>query len=139
MRPLSPESDAAQQKPTSSPLTTNTSFTLAQLPSLKALLDELRPKIEALQDMDAAQGQGRFARERSEYVETQTMRILERRGVDLSEASASKAAGGSGRRIGKEEVEALERIVSVMGGQPTPRRGRDQAEAGASDVEAMEE
>lgn len=122
MRPISPEAHPSQaQQSQASSLAINTSFALSQLPSLRALLAELRPKLQSLPTVDANAGQGRFARERGEYVETQTMRILERRGVDLEDRDGAgqrmeEGAGTERRRIGREEVEALEKIVGAVGG-----------------------
>lgn len=52
------------------------------------------------------------ARERREYIESQTRRVLERRGVDVRNGAAVE-----GRRMGGEEVRALEEIVAAMGGR----------------------
>lgn len=74
-----------------------------------------------------------MARERSEYVEAQTMRILEHRGVDLSARGDADDGVGEGRRVPQEEVEALERIVGALSG----RRRKEDEDAG--DGEEMEE
>lgn len=131
-------STSQQHKP--APLSTNTSFTLSQLPSLRALLAELRPKIATLPATDAGASQSRFTKERSEYVEAQTLRILEHEGVDLNELGEQHdgVTGSSigGRRIGREEVEALERIVGALNGE---RRRNEQGRGSGADEDAMEE
>ncbi|KAF2084916.1 hypothetical protein K490DRAFT_75559 [Saccharata proteae CBS 121410] len=88
------------------PLRTNTAFTLSQLPALRTLLESLRPKIATLPvpQSGALDWSKDAARERREYVEVQTRRLLERR-------------GGAGRRAGPEEVRAMEGIAGVLGGR----------------------
>lgn len=93
-------------------LTTNTSFTLSQLPALKALLAELRPKLASVLDMSVAAPESAAARERRLYLENQTRRALERSGVAIGEGGGS--AEGPGRRVGSEELAALEGIVEGM-------------------------
>jgi hypothetical protein len=78
--------------------------------------------------------------ERNEYVEAQTLRILEHSGVDLNGISndedESNGTSASGRRIGREEVEALERIVGALNGN---RRGNRPRTGGGGDEDGMEE
>ena len=90
------------------PLSTNTEFALAQLPALKALLSELRPKIAAMShDARHAVKEGETQRERRLYVESQTRKVLERRGISIEESGAEPL----GRRVGSEELMALEGIA----------------------------
>ena len=93
------------------PLSTNTEFALAQLPALKALLSELRPKIAAMShDARHYVKEGEKQRERRLYVESQTRNVLERRGVSIEESGVEPL----GRRIGSEELMALEGIVDDL-------------------------
>ena len=97
-------------------LSTNTEFALTQLPALQALLSELRPKIAALsQDIGAGVRESETQRERRSYVESQTKKVLERRGISIGEGDGVEQLG---RRIGSEELMALEGIVDglVRGG-----------------------
>ncbi|KAK5013661.1 Mis12 protein-domain-containing protein [Cryomyces antarcticus] len=110
------------------PLTQNTTFALAQLPALRNLLASLRPKLTALPDAPVGDEET-VAGERRAYIESQTRRHLERRGVDLD----AEDSVGQGRRIGPEEVRAIEAIVGAL-------RRDEQAGAGAdAGAEAMEE
>ncbi|OCK81614.1 Mis12-domain-containing protein [Lepidopterella palustris CBS 459.81] len=100
--------------PSSDPITTHTTFTLAQLPALRAQIAALRPYLAttSLPTHSAAAGTDEAAegaRERREYVESQTRRVLERRGVDVRNGTAVE-----GRRVAAEEVKALEEVVKVM-------------------------
>jgi kinetochore protein Mis12/MTW1 len=94
----------------STPLETNTSFTLAQLPALKALLHDLRPKLAGLGG-DAGAKESEQARERRTYIENQTRKVLEKRGVEIDNELVEL-----GRRVPPEELAALESIVESMGG-----------------------
>lgn len=97
-------------KTVNTPLETNTSFTLAQLPALKALLNELRPKLADLGG-DAAIKESEGAKERRLYIEKQTKKVLEKRGVEFGEKAVEV-----GRRVPPEELAALEGIVDGMRG-----------------------
>lgn len=90
------------------PLSTNTSFTLSQLPALKALLADLRPK---LSDTSLGASEPEAARERRLYLEAQTRKVLERRGIAIGEGAVAE---GLGRRIGSGELAALEGIVEGL-------------------------
>lgn len=106
------------------PISTHTTFTIAQLPALRAQLAALKPYL-ATASLPAARGTSEAAeaaRERKEYVESQTRRVLERRGVDVRNGGAVE-----GRRVGAEEVRALEGLVGVLG------KGREDAGPGAED------
>lgn len=93
-------------------LSTNTEFALTQLPALKALLSELRPKIAAAsQDTSAGARESGVQRERRLYVESQTRKVLERRGISIGEGGGTEQLG---RRIGSEELRALEGIVDGL-------------------------
>ena len=93
-------------------LSTNTEFTLAQLPALKALLSELRPKVIAMsQSVEADVRESETQRERRSYVESQTKKVLERKGISIGEGGGVEQLG---RRIGSEELKALEGIVDSL-------------------------
>lgn len=103
-------STTSPSKTINTPLETNTSFTLAQLPALKALLNDLRPKLAEIGD-DAAVKESELAKERRMYIENQTKKVLEKRGVGIGEEAVEV-----GRRVPPEELAALEGIVEGMGG-----------------------
>jgi kinetochore protein Mis12/MTW1 len=93
------------------PLETNTSFALSQLPALRELLDELRPRLTALEASSTTPApESDAARERRLYVETQSRKASERQGM-----SAGDSAGeSSGRAVIPEELAALEDLVDSL-------------------------
>jgi kinetochore protein Mis12/MTW1 len=102
--------DSESKNASSAPLETNTSFTISQLPALRALLDDLRPKLAGLDGTVAGAREDDAARERRLYIESQTRKALERRGKDFEgEAEAT------GRRVGPDELAALESITEGLG------------------------
>jgi kinetochore protein Mis12/MTW1 len=108
----------------SRPISTTTSFVLSQLPALKALLRDLKPRLEELANGDGQDGlvgeeEKSWRRERLEFVEKETRRHLENvRGLELGEMGEVRDGEwqGEGRKLGKGEVEDLERVVSLVGG-----------------------
>jgi kinetochore protein Mis12/MTW1 len=112
------------------PLSTTAAFALSQLPAMKALLADLRPALKTLSSPHAhapdpnlsaaGQGDGKSWREqRLEYVELQTRRLHENvRGLELGPQGAVRDGEWQeeGRRVGRVEVEALERVVGFVGG-----------------------
>ncbi|KAI9737718.1 MAG: hypothetical protein M1818_005722 [Claussenomyces sp. TS43310] len=111
----------------SAPLHTTTAFTLSQLPALKALLAELRGQMKTLGEKDKkdpniieVEDRMSWRKERREYIETQTRRHLENvAGLELGKNGelTDGAWQGEGRKLGKGEVEDLERVVAMMGGK----------------------
>jgi kinetochore protein Mis12/MTW1 len=108
----------------SHPISTTTSFALSQLPALKALLHNLKPRLEELANDDGQEGlvgeeEKSWKRERLEFVEKEARRHLENiRGLELGEMGEVRDGEwqGEGRKLGKGEVEDLERVVSLVGG-----------------------
>ncbi|KAI9755481.1 MAG: hypothetical protein M4579_004272 [Chaenotheca gracillima] len=131
-------SEAAQQ--TRAPLTTTTSFTLAQLPSLRTLLATLRPKIASWSTSPGAkQGESSQSDEnaadiRTAYVERQVKQHLtSTRGLELDEQGAPREGegyGAFGRRVGEKEVANLERLVDILGGTSQRRVDGGEVEEG---------
>ena len=95
------------------PLTTNTNFALSQLPALKAILAELRPKLAELQATGLSHSGARddMKAERKTYVEQRAMEHAARN----SHASAGHATFTSGRDIDEGEVQALEKVANIFG------------------------
>ncbi|PGG96283.1 hypothetical protein AJ79_09655 [Helicocarpus griseus UAMH5409] len=103
--------DAAD--PSHKPITTNTTFILSQLPALRAVLTQLRPKLSTLPQSAERMELDPKREERREYIERRTRMHLERNGEVGS-------AGGqgfvvAGRRVGGEEARALEGIMGMLG------------------------
>ncbi|TVY45177.1 Kinetochore-associated protein [Lachnellula subtilissima] len=107
------------------PITTTASFTISQLPALKALLQDLRPRLDVLANGNGKAGlvgeeEKSWRRERLEFVEKQTRRHLESvRGLELGEMGEVRDGEwqGEGRKLGKQEVEDLERVVGMVAGE----------------------
>ncbi|KAB2105511.1 hypothetical protein AG0111_0g6405 [Alternaria gaisen] len=108
------------KKPT--PLTTHTTFTTSQLPYLRQLLASLKPHLSntalpsnttssphTTDSLSQSKDKEELSRERKVYVESQSKRILERRGVDTRDGVEGVWEGGS--RVGAEEVRGLEGLV----------------------------
>ncbi|KAH7406974.1 Mis12 domain-containing protein [Phaeosphaeria sp. MPI-PUGE-AT-0046c] len=139
VQPLPQTSNTATESRT--PLTTHTTFTTSQLPYLRQLLSSLQPHLAttALPTSTAStKNSEEMTRERKVYVESQSKRILERRGVDTKDGVEGV---WDSRRVGAEEVRGLEGLVQSMGrGKERDVRMEDtdagQAEGG--DGEAMD-
>jgi kinetochore protein Mis12/MTW1 len=105
------------------PISTTISFTLSQLPALKTLLQNLRPRLEELAKGDGKQkliGEEKsWRRERLEFVERETRRHLENvRGLELGDMGEVRDGEWQkeGRQLEKGEVEDLETVVGMVGG-----------------------
>ncbi|KAH6719771.1 Mis12 protein-domain-containing protein [Leptodontidium sp. MPI-SDFR-AT-0119] len=106
------------------PVTTTTEFTISQLPALKSLLENLKPRLGELANGGGKEGlvgeeEKSWRRERLEFVERETKRHLENvRGLELGEMGEVRDGEwqGEGRKLGKGEVEDLERVVGMVGG-----------------------
>ncbi|KAL3448684.1 Mis12 protein-domain-containing protein [Aspergillus insuetus] len=94
------------------PLTTNTTFILSQLPALHAMLNELRPKLATLPKAGATSDKESKSDERREYIESRIRLHLERSG-QLPGGSDSHAAIG-GRKMDISEAQALETVTSLL-------------------------
>lgn len=107
----------------SHPISTTTSFALSQLPALKALLQNLRPRLNELANSEGSAGlvgeeEKSWRRERLEFVEKETRRHLENsRGLELGDMGEVRDGEwqGEGRNLGKGEVDDLERVVGLVG------------------------
>jgi kinetochore protein Mis12/MTW1 len=95
----------------SSPLETNTSFALSQLPALHQLLAELRPRLATLaRDSALAAPESGTARERRIFVERQSRKALDRQGFGTGDG----AADSLGKAVDPDELAALEGIVESL-------------------------
>ena len=97
-----------------SPLTTQIQFATSQLPALRHLVDELRPKIDklkyaGLEGIDS----GSRREERRQYIESGVRRVVGKGGFGNSEGGLE--ATGMERRS-REDVEGLEAVIRGIGG-----------------------
>ncbi|KAH6681812.1 Mis12 protein-domain-containing protein [Halenospora varia] len=109
----------------SHPVTTTASFTLSQLPALKALLNNLGPRLDKLANGKGGEGlvgeeEKSWRRQRAEFIEKETRKHLENvRGLELGEMGEVRDGEwqGGGRKPDKKEVEDLERVVGMISGE----------------------
>jgi kinetochore protein Mis12/MTW1 len=119
------------------PLTTHTTFTSSQLPYLRQLLTSLQPHLAttALPTSNTS-NTAELTKERKVYVESQSKRILERRGIDTKDGVEGV---WEGRRVGAEEVRGLEGLVQTLErGKKVPDVRMEDTDAGAVDGEEMD-
>lgn len=94
------------------PLTTNTTFILSQLPALQAMLKQLRPKLVTLpKPADVAEKESKRD-ERKEYIESRIRLHLERAGQLAMGSNGDPVVAG--RRIDISEAHALETVTSML-------------------------
>lgn len=93
-------------------LTTNATFAMSQLPALKALLAELRPKLASLKDLSAGNGsaQAELRQERRDYIEQRTRAHIERSGG----AEADDAAALPRQPLHTDDIEAMEKVAQIF-------------------------
>ncbi|KAK6063691.1 hypothetical protein SCUP515_12216 [Seiridium cupressi] len=119
------------------PLSTTTAFTLSQLQALRALSTSLRtmaPHLKPAEDAaeSAADSSSKsWRRERLEYVEGATRRHLENvQGLELGKDGEVRDGEwqAEGRNLGNGELEGLEKVVSMLGGEAGAQTSRDDGE-----------
>lgn len=94
------------------PLTTNTTFILSQLPALQAMLKQLRPKLATLpKPTDMAEKESKRD-ERKEYIESRIRLHLERAGQLAMGSNGDPVVAG--RRIDISEAHALETVTNIL-------------------------
>ncbi|KAI0191476.1 Mis12 protein-domain-containing protein [Xylaria flabelliformis] len=136
------------------PLATTAAFTLSQMQALRALSTALRNvvpdlKISKADDVDDDQkGEGgpsssrSWRRERAEYVETATRRHLETvHGLELGRHGEVRDGEwqGPGRSLARGEVEGLERVVELLGGDSDGAEGTSAPDGEEEEGELMDE
>ncbi|OJJ87837.1 MIND complex subunit MTW1 [Aspergillus glaucus CBS 516.65] len=94
------------------PLTTNTTFILSQLPALQAMLKQLRPKLDTLPKSAELAEKDPKKDERKEYIESRIRLHLERAGQLAVGSDGDPIVAG--RRIGNSEAHALEAVTSIL-------------------------
>ncbi|KAL9116213.1 MAG: hypothetical protein Q9227_000584 [Pyrenula ochraceoflavens] len=103
---LSPTNSSLQ------PLTTNTKFVLSQLPALRSLLAELRPRLTALRNapMSIESAADERREERRRYIDQRVRLHVDRDGdTRMSEGDASR-----GKKTDPDEIAALERVARMF-------------------------
>ncbi|KAF2265133.1 hypothetical protein CC78DRAFT_532578 [Lojkania enalia] len=112
-----PQNGTSASTESRTPLTTHTTFTASQLPYLRELLATLKPHLSSTAlPLRSEGGKEDLANERRVYIESQSKRILERRGVDTVDGVEGVIEGP---RVRTEEVRGLEDLVQGLG------RGRE--------------
>ncbi|RAH79847.1 putative MIND kinetochore complex component Mtw1 [Aspergillus japonicus CBS 114.51] len=94
------------------PITTNTTFILSQLPALQALIKELRPKLATLQQSEDKMEVDSKADARREYIESRVRLHLERSGQLAAGNEVNPVL--TGRRIDVAEAQALESVMGLL-------------------------
>ncbi|GMG00519.1 unnamed protein product [Aspergillus oryzae] len=94
------------------PLTTNTTFILSQLPALQGLLKQLRPKLATLPKSAEATEADSKRDQRKEYIESRIRLHLERTG-QLGVGSDGNPVV-AGRKIDISEAQALEAVTGLL-------------------------
>lgn len=123
--PSSSSSSTTSAKESRTPLTTHTTFTTSQLPALRALLSSLRPHLSSSKSTSStsnttnthtqpAPSETDTSHARKIYIESQSKRILEQRGVDTRDGVEGV---WDARRVGGEEVRGLEGLVGGLVGR----------------------
>lgn len=93
------------------PLTTNTTFILSQLPALRSMLAHLRTKLAALPASTNEMDRDSKREERRRYIESRTRIHLERTG-ELSTRNPNGFV--KGRKIDSQEAQALEGVMGML-------------------------
>lgn len=100
------------------PVTLTTEFALSQLPRLRALSGNLRKMLPHLDDDRDPDAPKSWRGERAEYVEAASRRYLEKEGGLELGADGELRDGewqGGGGSLRREEVEELEKVMSILG------------------------
>lgn len=93
-------------------LTTTGTFTASQLPALKAVLAELRPKLSALKELGTGVGTAKaeLQQERREYIEQRTRAHIDRYGG----SNADDAAALPAKSLDTDEIQAMEKAAQIF-------------------------
>jgi kinetochore protein Mis12/MTW1 len=96
------------------PLSQNLQYAIAQLPALRELLAQLKTSLSSLPAARQVRlDENSVEAKRRGYINAQSRRAMEKRGVDVGGHSSE---AGRGRRVAAEEVQGLESVVQAMGG-----------------------
>lgn len=98
------------------PLSQNLQYAIAQLPALRELLAQLKASLLSLPAARQTRlDENSLEAKRRGYINTQSRRALNKRGVDAS-GLGGEAVAGAGRRVAADEVQGLESVVQALGG-----------------------
>jgi len=109
---------------TSQPLTQNLQYAASQLPALRELLGQLKTSLGSARQVQ--QDQDSVEAKRSGYIDAQSRRALQRRGVEVN--STEQSSANAGRRIAPDELKGLESVVQALGGADRRRGNEDETE-----------
>jgi kinetochore protein Mis12/MTW1 len=99
---------------TTQPLSQNLQYAIAQLPALRELLAHHKTSLSSLPAARQVRlDENSMEAKRRGYINAQSRRAMEKRGVDVGGQSSEV---GRGRRVAAEEVQGLESVVQAMGG-----------------------
>lgn len=99
----------------SKPLSQEMQYAVAQLPALRLHLAQLKASHASAPSSRSARADDDSVQARRRgYVESQTRKVLERRGIDLDAVAGANQQGG--RRMLKDEVDGLEAVVRILEG-----------------------
>lgn len=93
-------------------LTTNATFATSQLPALKALLAELRPKLSSLKELGTglSTAKAELQQERRDYIEQRTRAHVDRYGG----ATTDDAAALPAQPLDADEIQAMEKVAQIL-------------------------
>lgn len=97
-------------------ITQDTQYAISQIPALQRLLAQLKDAMQTipntrnvrLDDDESIEGR------RRRYLTHQSRRALERKGIDVDSSAGASLA--TGRRMGKDELEGIEKVAQALGG-----------------------
>ena len=92
------------------PLTAETNFAMSQLPALRSIVAELRPKLAQLHASKFTNNSAKDERreDRRDYIEQRTRAHLEKHGLHNGDDAMSL----TGRNIDLDEIDALEKVAA---------------------------
>lgn len=109
------------------PLDQNVQYALTQLPALRQHIAQLRQSLQTpLNTRRPRDDEDSINTKRNNYIQHQSRRALDRKGIESE--SAVNAAAGTGRRVGREEIEGIEAVVQALGGANGTMRSNDAME-----------
>lgn len=108
---LQPSSKNAQPQSFSQ----NVQYAVKQLPALRDMIESIKASLHTLPNARQST-EDSTSLKRMQYVETQSGRALQRRGVDVQDSTTAGAAVG--RRIGRDEVEGIEAVANALDRTP---------------------
>lgn len=108
----SPAARALEVSADGQSLTTTGTFTASQLPALRTVLAELRPKLSALKELGTGLGTAKaeVQQERRDYIEQRTRAHIERYGGSTADDAAALPA----KPLDTDEIKAMEKAAQIF-------------------------